>query len=122
MLDYWETHYGLHMHAISMREFVSIEEAAFRSLIEYEDEIVGKTNNLKRFLNDYEKQLDLRARKELITIPKTGRKIAIPTYPPKNKVVYDLFLKFYKSAKKDLKEKGKITKETLKIIQDAKSE
>ena len=35
---------------------------------------------------------------------------------------YKNFLKFYKTAKNDLKEKGKITTKTLKIIENAKSE
>lgn len=43
-------------------------------------------------------------------------------HQPKHKSDHDLFLKFYKSAKKDMKEKGEISKETLKIVENAKSE
>ncbi len=122
MLNYWKTDYGLHMHAISMRESISIEEAALKTTLEYMKELVENVDNQQRLLKGYERQSDVRLRKEIIMIPKTGKKIVIPSYPPKNKTKHDLFLQFYKAAKKDLKEKGEITKETLKIIEDAKPE
>jgi len=46
----------------------------------------------------------------------TRPKLKLKSYPPKNKKNYELFKKFYRAAKKDMKTKGKISEKTLEII------
>jgi len=115
MLKPWKPHLGLDIHASLMEHKISTEEAtlnvARNSVNKLSDPIF-----LKELFKSYENEKEAQKKKEVLIIPKTGEKISMPTYAPNNKDNYETFLKFYKLAKKDLKEKGKVSEKTLELI------
>ncbi len=104
MLKPWKPDFGGAISHILLDKNISLEEATIITLNQYQQ-------NIEEVLIAYEYLLNE-------GLPKANLK----NNEPKSKKNYNLFLRFYASAKKDLKEKGEVSKKTLKIIEDAKSE
>ena len=91
---------------------VSFDEATLEILRE---ESALSTYVVKEILKNYELLKEGPESKQWIVPPKDFK-----VYKSKNKKNYELFLKFYKAAKRDLKEKDKISEKTLELIKKGK--
>jgi len=89
--------FGIRIPGNIIKDIISVEESALIELKKFPD----YTENIIR---EYEIE---------------KRKSTVPIYPPKNKSDYNLFLHFYRAAKKDLKERGHISDKTLEIIKNS---
>ncbi|MDD5181823.1 MAG: hypothetical protein PHC66_01475 [Candidatus Nanoarchaeia archaeon] len=114
-LKSWKSRPSLDISTEIFKKKISVEEAALNTALNFIDELTD-VDTLKNLFQGYEINKDSQKKKEILITPKTGEKIQMPTYPVKNKKNYELFIKFYKAAKKELKEKGTISEETINII------
>jgi hypothetical protein len=135
-LPFW---YGAHMMQFVQKKHFSLEEAALQVAREelarkegynlssdssFQEELIKDYEMFKKYLEDYSpkiKNFELfmkehgffpnkkSTRKNFEVLWKSSKQV-------KNKEEHNLFLKFYKQAKKDLKEKGKISEETFALI------
>ena len=99
MLKDLKPDFGLRIISTIVKSKISPEEAALFILLK----------NDKKYFKDIIKSYDYSIKTAL-------KKMSIKRYSPKSRKKYDLFLKFYRKAKKDLKKSRKIKDETIKII------
>jgi hypothetical protein len=111
----WKPHLGLRIHASLMKQKFSAEEATLTIARTFINEL-SSVSFLKDLFKNYKGEKEAQKRKEELVNLKTGRRFPMPTYPVKNKKNYELFLKFYKAAKKELDKTDKISEKTLSII------
>src|SRR3989338_1252913 len=90
---------------------VSTEEAELEVAREHVEDI-KIPEETRKFLKAYEYDIKARKNKDVWIIGGTCERVIVQIIPPKDKNAQQLFLRFYHAAKKDLKEKGRITEKT----------